>query len=183
MNQALANVSDAAVEANAAAGDADQARISLAESVERKLTEVDNKMLTVQDGKTPQFSIGTVSSGTTPSASLTDDGMDDIGNPKKKLSFVLVKGEKGNKGDKGDTGERGLQGIQGIKGDIGPQGPKGDRGEQGIQGPKGDRGERGLQGVQGIKGDKGDQGDKGDPGMGNMTALNASALLADKDIC
>lgn len=141
VNQALANVSDAVVDANAAVGDADQARISLAESVQQKLTEVDNKMLTVQDGKTPQFSIGTVSSGTTPSASLTDDGMDDIGNPKKKLSFVLVKGEKGNKGDKGDTGATGATGPQGLKGD------KGDQGIQGIQGVKGDKGDPGQNGV------------------------------------
>ena len=81
VNQALADVSDATAEANVAAGEADQARISLAESVQQKLAEVDNKMLTVQDGKTPQIAIGTVTPGSTPSASLTDDGVDIAGNP------------------------------------------------------------------------------------------------------
>ncbi|WP_099465558.1 hypothetical protein [Parabacteroides provencensis] len=95
VSQALVNVSDATVDANTAAGNADQARISLAESVQQKLTEVDNKMLTVQDGKTTQFGIGTVESGTTPSATLTDDGTDEAGNPKKKLNLVMQKGDTG----------------------------------------------------------------------------------------
>lgn len=47
----------------------------------------------VQDGKTTQFEIGTVESGAAPSASLTDNGVDATGNPKKKLNLVMQKGD------------------------------------------------------------------------------------------
>lgn len=47
----------------------------------------------VQDGKTTQFEIGTVESGAAPSASLTDNGVDVTGNPKKKLNLVMPKGD------------------------------------------------------------------------------------------
>lgn len=50
-------------------------------------------------GKTTQFEIGTVTSGTKPSASLTDNGTDAEGNPKKKLNLVLEQGEKGDMGN------------------------------------------------------------------------------------
>ena len=131
-------------------------------------------------GKTPGFTIGTVVEGSAMNVTISENGTDNDGNPLYKLNFVLRKGDKGDKGDqgeqgiqgpKGDTGERGPQGIQGIKGDTGDIGPVGP------QGDKGDTGERGLQGIQGEKGDK---GDKGDPGTGNVTALNASSLLAGK---
>lgn len=46
-------------------------------------------------GKTPQFSIGTVSKGAAPSVSLSEDGTDTDGNPKYKLNLVLPQGEKG----------------------------------------------------------------------------------------
>lgn len=98
-SQAIADTEDVRGRADTAAEDADQARISLAESVERKLIEVDNRMLLVQDGKTTQFEIGTVESGATPSASLTDNGTDADGNPKKALNLVMEKGEKGDKGN------------------------------------------------------------------------------------
>lgn len=99
VNEAIADTEEAGDRADTSAGEADQARISLSESVQQKLTEVDNKLLTVQDGKTTQFEIGTVKSGTTPSASLTDNGIDAAGNPKKKLNLVMEKGEKGDKGN------------------------------------------------------------------------------------
>lgn len=95
----LADTEEAGGRADTAAGEADQARISLAESVQRKLTEVDNRMLLVQDGKTPQFEIGIVKSGPTASASLTDNGVDAEGNPQKQLNLVMEKGEKGDKGN------------------------------------------------------------------------------------
>lgn len=46
-------------------------------------------------GKTPQFSIGTVSSGVTPAVTLSENGVDSNGNPRYKLNLVLPKGEKG----------------------------------------------------------------------------------------
>lgn len=46
-------------------------------------------------GKTPQLSIGTVSSGTTPAVTLSENGVDSNGNPRYKLNLVLPKGEKG----------------------------------------------------------------------------------------
>ena len=88
------------------------------------------------------LSIGSVSSGTTASATITGTA------PNQILNLVLPKGDKGDTGEKGDKGE---QGIQGDKGD------KGEKGDQGIQGEKGD------QGVQGVQGEKGEKGDKGDP--------------------
>lgn len=99
VNETIADTEEARDRADLSANEADQARISLAESVQRKLTEVDNKLLTVQDGKTTQFEIGTVKSGTVPSASLTDNGTDTDGNPKKALNLVMEKGEKGDKGN------------------------------------------------------------------------------------
>lgn len=98
VNQAITDTEEANARADMAAGEADQARISLSESVQQKLTEVDNKMLTVQDGKTSQFEIGTVENGSIPSASLTDNGTDVSGNPKKKLNLIFQKGDKGDRG-------------------------------------------------------------------------------------
>ena len=46
-------------------------------------------------GKTPQFSIGTVSFGVTPAVTLSENGVDSNGNPRYKLNLVLPKGEKG----------------------------------------------------------------------------------------
>ncbi|SEF86080.1 phage tail tape measure protein [Parabacteroides chinchillae] len=100
VNQALVDVSDAAADANTAAGEADQARTSLAESVQQKLTEVDNKMLTVKDGKTAQFQAGTNTSGADPSIAVEQTGVDAQGNPIYQINIVT---EKGGKGDKGDT--------------------------------------------------------------------------------
>lgn len=53
-------------------------------------------------GKTPQITIGTVSTsaaGTQAVASLSPDGTDDEGNPKYRLNFSIPKGDKGDKGD------------------------------------------------------------------------------------
>lgn len=46
-------------------------------------------------GKTPQISIGTVSKGSNPVVTLSEDGVDGDGNPKYKLNLVLPQGEKG----------------------------------------------------------------------------------------
>ncbi|WP_233202183.1 collagen-like triple helix repeat-containing protein [Parabacteroides provencensis] len=80
----------------------------------------------------------------------------DIENQQYVKTTIYAKGDTGAKGDKGEKGDTGEQGIQGI------------------QGPQG------LQGEQGLKGDPGEKGDKGDPGTGNVTALNASSLIAGK---
>ena len=80
------------------------------------------------------LSIGTVTSGDTASATITDG----------KLNLVLPKGDKGDKGDPGKDGAQGAQGAQGEKGDTGPQGPKGDKGDTGAQGPQGAKGDPGA---------------------------------------
>lgn len=46
-------------------------------------------------GKTPQITIGTVMVGSSASASLSPDGVDDDGNPKFKLNLVIVAGPQG----------------------------------------------------------------------------------------
>lgn len=46
-------------------------------------------------GKTPQITIGTVTSGQTSSATLSPDGTDSGGNPKFKLNLVIQQGEQG----------------------------------------------------------------------------------------
>lgn len=46
-------------------------------------------------GKTPQITIGTVTVGSSASASLPPDGTDDNGNPKFKLNLVIVAGPQG----------------------------------------------------------------------------------------
>lgn len=46
-------------------------------------------------GKTPQFSIGTITAGTYPSVSLSDGGTDASGNPVYRMNFVLQRGPRG----------------------------------------------------------------------------------------
>ena len=70
-------------------------------------------------GKTPQISIGLVTKGENPFASLSPDGTDTNGNPKYLLNVVLPKGDKGDKGDVGPIGPEGKQGPIGPKGDTG----------------------------------------------------------------
>lgn len=53
-------------------------------------------------GKTPQISIGTVTTllpGEKVSAAMTSDGMDEQGNPKYVINFAIPQGQKGDKGD------------------------------------------------------------------------------------
>lgn len=59
---------------------------------------------TGNDGKTPQFKIGTVKNGDDASASLSSDGEDLSGNPVYKINLVLPKGEIGNPGVDGYDG-------------------------------------------------------------------------------
>lgn len=53
-------------------------------------------------GKTPQISIGTITTllpGEKASAAMTSDGMDEQGNPKYVINFAIPQGQKGDKGD------------------------------------------------------------------------------------
>lgn len=59
---------------------------------------------TGNDGKTPQFKIGTVKNGDGASASLSFDGEDLSGNPVYKINLVLPKGKIGNPGVDGSDG-------------------------------------------------------------------------------
>ena len=93
-------------------------------------------------GGTASLTIGTVTSGETAGASITNG----------KLNLVLPRGEKGEKGEQGSKGDTGPVGPQG------PEGPKGVAGAQGAQGPKGETGAAGSQGEQGPKGDTGPAG-------------------------
>ena len=116
-------------------------------------------------GKTPQFLIGNVSKGDEPVVSLSEDGVDDNGNPKYKLNFVLPKGDKGDIGPIGPAGKNlefswsgyalGVRqqgqtaytystSLRGATGATGPQGPKGDTGARGAMGPQGPKGDSGV---------------------------------------
>ncbi len=74
------------------------------------------------EGPSNALTIGTVTSGDSPSASITG------ASPHQVLNLVL---QKGDKGDKGNTGPQGMQG------DTGPRGAQGPKGDQGQPGPTG----------------------------------------------
>lgn len=128
-------------------------------------------------GPANTLSIGTVSSGTNASATITGTS------PSQVLSLVLPKGDTGDQGPKGDIGETGPQGLKGDKGDKGDTGDTGGAatisvgsvttGGAGTSAsvdnsgtssaailnftiPRGDKGEQGIQGVQGLQGVAGD---------------------------
>lgn len=61
------------------------------------------KALQGVDGKTPQFKIGTVSEGDSPSVTLTPGGADGSGNPIYNINLVLAKGNPGDQGTDGKT--------------------------------------------------------------------------------
>lgn len=61
------------------------------------------KALQGVDGKTPQFKIGTVSEGDSPSVTLTPGGADGSGNPIYNINLVLAKGNPGDPGTDGKT--------------------------------------------------------------------------------
>ena len=105
-----------------------------------------------------RLTIGTVTSGDTASASITNG----------KLNLVLPRGEKGEKGEQGPKGDTGAVGPQG------PEGPQGAAGERGAQGPKGETGAAGAQGEQGPKGDTGPAG----PGFTDTAKQLVATLFA-----
>ena len=132
-------------------------------------------------GEPTTLSVGTVSSGT--AASVTVSGSA----PSQTLNFVLPKG------DKGDAGERGLQGIQGSAGATGPAGAKGDTGDAGPAGPSGSTGSAGAQGIPGevgpagatgpagAKGDTGEAGPAGPEGPAGPTGATGPTGPAGAD--
>lgn len=61
------------------------------------------KALQGVDGKTPQFKIGTVSEGDSPSVTLTPGGADGSENPIYNINLVLAKGNPGDPGTDGKT--------------------------------------------------------------------------------
>ena len=109
-------------------------------------------------GSTANLTIGTVTSGDTASASITNG----------KLNLVLPRGA---------VGPQGPEGLQGAAGEQGAQGPKGETGaagERGAQGPKGETGAAGAQGEQGPKGDTGPAG----PGFTDTAKQLVATLFA-----
>lgn len=64
-------------------------------------------------GEAATISLGTVSSGTTPSITNSGTSRDAV------FNFVLPKGEEGDKGDKGDPGTPGTNGVDGKDGKSG----------------------------------------------------------------
>ena len=86
-------------------------------------------------GPANALSIGTVTSSTTPSATITGNP------PSQTLNLVLAKGDQGNQGLPG------IQGIDGAEGPAGQTGPAGPAGPTGPQGPKGDAAGINLKGV------------------------------------
>lgn len=96
-----------------------------------------------EPGKDAEITIGSVTSGETPSAKIRKE------NDVNYLDLVLAKGEKGDKGDTGETGPAGANGKDGA------QGPAGADGIQGPAGPKGDKGDPGKDGANGKDGQDG----------------------------
>lgn len=68
-----------------------------------KMVRATIKALQGVDGKTPQFKIGTVSEGDSPSVTLTPGGADGSGNPIYNINLVLAKGNPGDPGTDGKT--------------------------------------------------------------------------------
>lgn len=89
------------------------------------LDKITDAMLTAWNGAIKTLRIGTVTGGTTASASITQSGTVGV------LNLVLPKGNKGDKGDKGDPGQDGRDGA------TGPTGPQGAQGATGPTGPAG----------------------------------------------
>lgn len=89
------------------------------------LDKITDAMLTAWNGAIHTMRIGSVASGSTASASITQTGSEGI------LNLVLPKGDKGEKGDKGDPGQDGRDGA------TGPTGPQGAQGATGPTGPAG----------------------------------------------
>ena len=84
-----------------------------------------------------------------------------------KTSGSATPGPQGEPGEPGIQGEPGAIGVAGTNGTNGTQGIQGEPGVQGDQGDTGDPGTKGIQGTPGIQGE------------GGVTAVQASAIIAN----
>lgn len=99
-----------------------------------------------EPGKDAEITIGSVTSGETPSAKIRKE------NDVSYLDLVLAKGEKGDKGDPGKTGPAGADGKDGVQGPAGADGIQGPEGPIGPPGPAGKDGKNGINGKDGQDG-------------------------------
>ena len=99
-----------------------------------------------EPGKDAEITIGSVTSGETPSAKIRKE------NDVNYLDLVLAKGEKGDKGDTGETGPAGANGKDGAQGPAGADGIQGPEGPIGPPGPAGKDGKNGTNGKDGQDG-------------------------------
>ena len=99
-----------------------------------------------EPGKDAEITIGSVTSGETPSAKIRKE------NDINYLDLVLAKGEKGDKGDTGETGPAGANGKDGAQGPAGADGIQGPEGPIGPPGPAGKDGKNGTNGKDGQDG-------------------------------
>ena len=147
-------------------------------STEDFTTELKEKLVSIDTTIAQNtLSIGSVSSGTTASATITGTA------PNQILNLVLPKGDTG---DKGDKGEQGIQGDKGDKGDTGatpvitatsttlPAGSSATVTKSGTA--ENPNFEFGI-----PKGEKGDKGDKGDSGLiYQTTGQNTDGVMSQK---
>ena len=150
-------------------------------STEDFTTELKEKLVSIDTTIAQNtLSIGSVSSGTTASATITGTA------PNQTLNLVLPKGDKGDTGEKGDKGEQGIQGDKGDKGDTGatpvitatsttlPAGSSATVTKSGTA--ENPNFEFGI-----PKGDKGEKGDKGDSGLiYQTTGQNTDGAMSQK---
>lgn len=99
-----------------------------------------------EPGKDAEITIGSVTTGETPSAKIRKE------NDVSYLDLVLAKGEKGDKGDPGKTGPAGSDGKDGAQGPAGADGIQGPEGPIGPPGPAGKDGKNGTNGKDGQDG-------------------------------
>lgn len=99
-----------------------------------------------EPGKDAEITIGSVTTGETPSAKIHKE------NDVSYLDLVLAKGEKGDKGDPGKTGPAGADGKDGAQGPAGADGIQGPEGPIGPPGPAGKDGKNGTNGKDGQDG-------------------------------
>lgn len=102
------------------------------------------------NGKTPQLSIGTVTTinaGENAVVTLTSDGEDAQGNPKFKINYSIPRGANGTNGTNGADGKDGVDGTNGQDGATPEIGANGNWFINGTDTTKPSRGERGEPGT------------------------------------
>lgn len=98
----LENTNTSVIEAEALRVEAEEKRQTDTAAAVKSATDAADKANTaaenVEDGKTPVLEMGTVSQGSSASATVTADGTDASGNPKYKINLTLPKGDAGDDG-------------------------------------------------------------------------------------